>query len=239
MKTALRPATARARALLKKLQALAQRGIDGERIIAQNKLARLRARFDFSGPPPEETPDLFSGSFRRSPAARWIYSFGSHEFHLANAVKWAIESAANIPCLYREGDLWAEATSRTAQKLTGIADHITRSFRTLLDTLGAVDGLNAEDRGVFILGLYDGMMNEVRAVGQRLPGRSRVTKPRRAKKPQGKPGGGLHIHPYTVALSLGKQIRFSVPLEDLTAELEAVTRKQAKPSCQCRQVTAW
>jgi len=30
---------------------------------------RLKARFDFSGPEPAETPDLFSGSFRRSDTA--------------------------------------------------------------------------------------------------------------------------------------------------------------------------
>jgi hypothetical protein len=39
-------------------------------------------------------------------------------------------------------------------------------------------------------------------------------------------GAGLHIHPYTVALSLGKQIRFSAPLEQIAAELEAVTQKR-------------
>ena len=36
---------------------------------------------------------------------------------------------------------------------------------------------------------------------------------------------GLNIHPYAVALSLGKQIRFSASLEQITAELEAVTQK--------------
>ena len=225
MKTDLRPANARARALFEKLQALAERGIDGERITARNKIARLKARFDFSAPQSQETPDLFSGSFRRSSTARWIYSFASHEFDVANAVKWAIESAAKIPCLYRDGELWAEATSRTAKRLQEIADHIARSFRTLLDKLGAVDGVSVEDRSVFILGLYDGMMNEVRTVGQRLPGRSRVTKPRKAKKRDGIPTSGLHVHPYTVGLSLGKQIRFSAALDDITAELEAVTQK--------------
>jgi hypothetical protein len=36
---------------------------------------------------------------------------------------------------------------------------------------------------------------------------------------------GLHIHPYTVALSLGKQIRFSAPLEKITVELDVVTQR--------------
>jgi hypothetical protein len=75
------------------------------------------------------------------------------------------------------------------------------------------------------MGLYDGMMNEVRNVGQRLPSRARAMKMRKAKKGAVTRASGLHIHPYTVALSLGKQIRFSAPLEQITAELEAVTRK--------------
>jgi hypothetical protein len=36
---------------------------------------------------------------------------------------------------------------------------------------------------------------------------------------------GLHIHPYTIALSLGKQIRFSAPLTQMAAELDGVIQK--------------
>src|SRR5437868_5521454 len=59
VKTNLKSPNEKARALFKKLQALAERGIDGEKISAQKKLARLKARFDFAGPDPAETPDLF------------------------------------------------------------------------------------------------------------------------------------------------------------------------------------
>ena len=225
MKMNLKPANSKARALLKKLQALAERGIDGEKTSAQRKIARLKARFDFGVPDPAETPDLFSGSFKRSTTARRIYSFGAHEFDVANSVKWAIESAAKIPCVYRDGDLLAESTPNTARRLTDIAVHIADSFRALLDKFSAVDGVSVEDRGVFVMGLYDGMMNEARNVGQRLPSRARVTKMRKAKIHAVTHARGLHIHPYTVALSLGKQIRFSAPLEQITAELEAVTQK--------------
>src|SRR5438876_10758376 len=74
-KANLKPANAKARALLEKLQALAERGIDGEKISAQKKIARLKSRLDFSLPDPAETLDLFVGSFKRSTKARWIYSF--------------------------------------------------------------------------------------------------------------------------------------------------------------------
>jgi hypothetical protein len=225
MKTNLKPANSKARALLTKLQALADRGIGGEKISAQNKIARLKARFDFSFPDTADTPDLFSGSFKRSTTARRIYSFGAKEFDVANSVKWAIESATKIPCVHRDGDLMAEATPSTSNRLMEIADHIARSFRALIEKFSAVDGVSARDRGVFVMGLYDGMMNEVRNAGQRLPSRSRVTKMRKAKKRDVSRAAGLDIHPYTVALSLGKQIRFSAPLEQITAELESVTRK--------------
>lgn len=125
----LKTANSKARALLNKLQALAERGIDGEKISAQKKIARLKARFDFTAPDPTETP---------------------------------------------------------------------------------------------VIGLYDGMMNEVRNVGQRLPSRPRSTKMPKGKKRVVIRATGLHIHPYTVAVSLGKQIRFSVPLEQIASELEAV-----------------
>lgn len=36
----------------------------------------------------------------------------------------------------------------------------------------------------------------------------------------------LGIHPYTLALSLGKQIRFSAPVEEIIAELEAMAPKR-------------
>ena len=225
MTTPLKAVNSKARTLLKKLQALAERGIDGERLSAQRKIARLKARFDFSAPAPEETPDLFQGSFKRSSTARLVYSFGSHEFDVANSVKWAIESATKIPCIYRGGDLLAEATPSTTRKLTDIANHIAQSFRTLIDKFSTVEGASVTDRGVFVMGLYDGMMNEVRNAGQRLPSRPGSKKVRKGKKHAMAHAPSLHTHPYTVALSLGKQIRFSAPLEQITAELEALTRK--------------
>jgi len=58
---------------------------------------------------------------------------------------------------------------------------------------------------------------------------SSLSRPGSTKMPKGKRPAltratGIHIHPYTVAVSLGKQIRFSAPLEQIAAELEAVTQ---------------
>ncbi len=226
MKANLMPANSKARALLEKLQALAERGIDGEKLSAQKKIARLKARFDFTTADPRETPDLFRGSFKPATQARLIYSFGGNDFDVANAVKWAIESTTQITCLYQGGNLLAEATPGTAKRLTEVAAHIARSFHALLDEFSMVNGVNMSDRSAFVRGLYDGMMNDARHAGQRLPGQVVRTKRPRGKQARATQATGLHIHPYTVALSLGKQIRFSVPLEQIVAELQAVIQKR-------------
>lgn len=221
----MKPANPKARELLRKLQALAERGIDGEKISAQRKITRLMAKLDFSAPDPSDTPDLFMGRFKYSRTARLVYSFGNNEFDVANSVKWAIESATKIPCIYRGGDLLAEATPSTANRLKSVAAHIANCFRTLIEQFRSIDGVNVTDRGAFVMGLYDGMMNETRDLGQRLPGRSAPRKMPKGKKRAVTGVPGLHIHPYMVAVSLGKQIRFSAPLEQITAELKAVTQK--------------
>ena len=69
-----------------------------------------------------ETPDSFQGSFKRSIKAKWVYSFPPAEVDMANAVKWAIESATGIYCLYRDCDLLAEAAPSTANRLARIAE---------------------------------------------------------------------------------------------------------------------
>ncbi|MEW6160361.1 MAG: hypothetical protein AB1813_23240 [Verrucomicrobiota bacterium] len=225
----MKPATPKARALLAKLQALAEKGIDGERISAKHKIARLKARYDFRAQDPEAVPNLFSGRFTRSTKARPIYRFSRDEQDVANAVKWAIESATRIRCFYRDGELLTEATAPTANRLGEIADHIARCFHSLLKSFSAVEGVNLSDRAAFVRGMYDGMMNEARQAGEPLPGGIRRHKKVRGKK-QGPVsasiGSHLHVHPYTLALSLGRQIRFAAPVEQITAELEAVLQQQ-------------
>jgi hypothetical protein len=220
-----KPANSKARALLKKLQELARRGIDGEKAAAQRKLTRLKARFDFSAPDPADAMDLFFGRFDRSSKGRPIHPFGSGEVDIANSVKWAIESATKIRCAYRGGNLVAEATPATVRKLQKIARDITSSLRALVERFNRVEGVSAADRGVFVMGLYDGMMNETREVGQPLPSRPGVTRRSKRRNPPAPRATALHIHPYTLAVGLGRQIRFSAPLEQIAAELDAATQK--------------
>jgi hypothetical protein len=69
------------------------------------------------------------------------------------------------------------------------------------------------------------MMNELRDVGQPLPSRPGLKKKGRTRKPAISSATGLHVHPYTMAVGLGKQIRFSVPLQEITAEMDSVARR--------------
>lgn len=220
-----KPANAKIRALFHKLQALAERGVDGEREVARRKLTRLTARYDFTAPAAGDGPDLFSGRFARASTARPIYSFKRNEAALASSVKWAIEAATKVTCLHRGPDLLAEATPATARRLSQISDHIAQSFRVLLDQFGALDGVTGADQSAFLMGLYDGMMNEARDPGQRLPGRSNPTRKRKARAATAHKAAGLQAHPYSIAVSLGKQIRFSASLEQIAAELAAVAPK--------------
>jgi hypothetical protein len=61
--------------------------------------------------------------------------------------------------------------------------------------------------------------------GQPLPSRPGSAKRQRGRKRAAPRTAGLHIHPYTLAVGLGKQIRFSAPMEEVAAELELALRK--------------
>ena len=222
----MKPATNKARVMLAKLEALAERGIDGERESAARKAARLRARFDFTAAEEDDKRDLFKGHFKKSRrgAAILIHKF-EPDCHLANAVKWAVETAAGIPCRWQGGELLAESAPGTAPRLKHIAVTISESFRQLWGQYSRLPGVNPADRGLFIMGLYDGMMNDGRPVGQKLPGRARVAKVPKAKKRAVAAPVGLHLHPYTVALEYGRQVRFTTPWEKIAGEIENLAGK--------------
>jgi hypothetical protein len=69
----MKPAGTKARALLGKLERLADpaNGATPDEIAAaRRKLQRLKDRFDFSAAPPAETLDIFAGIRRRRPSRR-------------------------------------------------------------------------------------------------------------------------------------------------------------------------
>jgi hypothetical protein len=170
---------AKARALLEKLQRLAdpaRGGLPDEIAAANRKIERLKARFDFSGPAPSETMDIFAGINvnRRFRRAAHVHTFQQTDFDIANSVKWAIEKATGVQCFFEGDSLLVEAAASTARKLAKVALHIAQSFQALLDRFARVSGVTASDRSLFVRGLYDGMMNDGREVGEVLPSRGYV-----------------------------------------------------------------
>lgn len=214
---------------LERLADPANGGTPDEIAAADRKLQRLRSRYDFSKPDPaeHESLDIFSHIHRtRSPRrTAHVHTFEATDGDIANSVKWAIEQATGIPCSFSGGALTAAVSAGTANQLAKVARHITQSFQALLDQFGKLPGVAAADRRLFVRGLYDGMMNDPRGVGERLPGGAKPQGRRpKTKKDLGERPPQLAVHPYTVALSLGRQIRFAVPTAAIAAELERVTR---------------
>lgn len=221
--------TAKARALLLKLQALAERGIGGEQSTAKRKLAQLKAAYDFALPEEGNREDLFSGRFRttRGPA---VVVAKITDVEVANFVKWAIESATGIHCTFRGAELLAQATPASARRLATVAETIANGFCSLWKRFAEEPGVDPGDRGAFFCGLYDGMMGEARGPGQPLPGRRGVKRVKKAGRRSVGRVAGLHVHPYTVAVGLGKQIRFAVPTETLVGELERALAGEIAPA---------
>ena len=206
-----------ARALLAKLQALAERGFNGEKTAAEAKLARLLKRYDWTVPDPKG-PDLFAGTFETAFEAAPIMQFGN-DWQLATAVKQGIEAATPIRCLFRGGELLAQAAPSTANRLHDIAATVAASFGQLWKQFAQAPGAHPGDRGNFIMGLTDGMLDLERK-GEQLPSRAHIEKVKRARKKDVAAPAGLALHPYTVAAHLGRQVRFSVPVEALAGQLE-------------------
>jgi len=223
----MQPANHKARSLLAKLTTLADRGVNGERDAAKRKLAKLRARYDFTKAAPDGA-DIFDGVFVKAIGGERypVHTFEPAEMVWACNVKWAIETACKIPCTFRGLVLMAEARPATVTDLERITKTIAGGFVKLWETYSRAPGVNAADQPVFLMGLYDGMMNENREAGALLPARSRSVAVPRAKKRSVAAPIGITLHPYSVAVGLGKQIRFSVPLNDITAELENLVKPQ-------------
>lgn len=208
------------RELLAKLEALAARGIDGERVNAQKKLDRLRGRYDFTAPVEKQASaqDMFTGYYSAAPTSVPIATIADCD--IANSVKWAIESATGIRCGYRDNCLAAFAKPASAVKLVTVANEIGGAFTELWRKFSVLPGLSGHDRQHFMMDLYDGMMGERREIGSRLPSKVVSKKVVKAKKRDLASAPGIAIHPYSFALPFGQQIRFSVPLVDIAAELE-------------------
>ena len=215
-------ATKAARRLKAKLEALcAAPGTPEEGDAAKAKLDRLLERVDF-GQADISKDELFSGSFAPAYASTTIGVV--QDWQVASAIKWAIEQATKIQCGFDGNVITARATNGTALKLSNIVQTIDGAFVELWAKFKTFPTIQDGDKAVFIRGLYDGMMNEAKPAND-LPRRAPV-KLKRAKGRSVGFAAGLVAHPYSIAVDLGRSIRFNVPLPEVVNQLETMKPKE-------------
>lgn len=230
------PATAKEHATREKLRELVKRGVAGESAAAQHKLDRLEGRFDFSGKLEEKVPDLFSGLVSPTPGKSRALKLKGLSSEVACYVKWALQAAFSVDTSLRNQpdgtvSVLVEATKESLPTLNHVAGVIQQNFETLWSQFLGLPSASEREAKMFLLGLYDGMMDDRCAAGTSLPQQA-PKKTGRRRNAKAKPvsvlaAPGLSIHPYEVALDLGKKIRLSVPLEAIGRELaerESVAR---------------
>lgn len=216
--------TTAARRLKVRLEALAAApGTPEEGEAAKGKLERLLAKYDFTQNK-EDREGIFVGNFQKSNDARPVILCGDPS--LANQIKWALEQSTGIPCLFRGQELFAQATPATAEQFKRIAQTLQEGFERLWQSFSTFPTVTPLDKSLFWRGLGDGLSNTPRLQGEQLPKRAVIQGRGRKTKAAVGHAAGLGIHPYSIALDLGQQLRFNVPVQEVTNQLEEKRPKQ-------------
>ena len=232
------PATNAARMMREKLLRLAEcdTAPDGERMAALDKIQRIERRYDFSGEPPPMEEDIFAGLkgahwSTPSGTSRKLATFANEHSELASFAKWTLETQLGARCTLRtppDGiELFAETPADHVRKLQHICAMIERDFLNLWNEYASRPGSEAGARRVFLGGLYDGMADDPRKPGTLLPPVSAPRMKRERRKRAVAVAPGLAIHPYTLAVELGRQIRLSTPIATVTKTLKERTAQLA------------
>lgn len=208
-------------ALRRRIQALCDSPIAGEAASARRQLARLEARYSFVVEP--VGTDIFNMSQARVVAgdARLLFAFEFGETDVAMMAKHAIEQRFRLNAAIRtvqwKTSVWVDAAPESMPALQTVATTIRSHFVRLWQRLTESSDVTVGDRSAFMRGLYDGMMDEERKAGERLPAR-RAAMPAKVSKRRGKKAvairPALGVHPYELALPLGRNIRFAATVEE-------------------------
>lgn len=220
-------ATSNQWALRRRIAALCDSSNPGEAASARRQLARLEAKFSFIVEP--LGTDIFNMADARVVAgdAKLLFAFEFGETDVAMMAKQAIEERYRINAAIRVRDwkssVWVDAADDSMPALLTIASTIRGQFMRLWNLLNAKADVTPGDRGAFMRGLWDGMMADERKAGEMLPQR-RATAPAKVGKRKGKKAVALRpalgVHPYELALPLGRNIRFAASVEENEAMLQ-------------------
>ena len=206
---------------------MAERGTEHEARIARTKLDKLETEVAFVGEPHEGQGDLFSALpvFSRSPNGQSrILSVEEKDSEIGSYVKWALLERLNLPSTWKKrpsgrSELIVPVPRSELPPLRELADHIQKSFATVLREYTAEGTVNNGKRAPFLGGLYDGMMGSGRDAGVRVP--AAIGSPRKGKK-RNRTGAEpvLEIHPYELGLALGAKIAMKISPKALKGEMQ-------------------
>ena len=140
-------------------------------------------------------------------------------------MKWILSERFGIAGILRGDSIRAQVRREDAERLRLTARSLFRDLAVLMaEFTRTPDAARASNQ--FVTGLYDGLMDDPRKPGQLLPPAKSASlkKPKKAALTQ---APGVSIHPYTLAVELGRSIRLATPAQALTAKIAALANTSA------------
>jgi len=219
-----------------RLEAMAARGTPHEQTSAEEKLRRLKGKYDFSRPNEDKMTGLFSGwTPKKRAEAIVVLSVDAPWMDVGSLVKWVFANK------FRLGTKWRHAATHADLMLEGCLGDLVRTkdfARALLETLQAAclaffgeRTVSSLERAPFLSGLYDGLLNEVRPEGSMLPGYSPLPKKKpkrtlRAAKSAPPAPRVTTVHPYDLGRAVGQKIRLDVPRNEICDGIRAALQNE-------------
>ena len=208
------------------LSEMAERGTYHEKSIAREKLKRLDARYDFAAPADLAPGDIFEGWERpvSSQQSHPVLKAKKEWLDAANLIKWVFQDKFKTSSGWRslaDGvELLLDAGKDDTARFKPFAKNLHDTIIAACSEFSRNRAASELERAPFLNGLYDGLMDEPRPAGTRMPGFSPIAKkklPRRKKtaKSASQAGNAATIHPYDIGREAGKKLRVNVPREEL------------------------
>ena len=205
---------------------MAERGTPEEQKVALEKLARLEAKYDFKREQETDIPDLFSGwSPQKSGKSESVLSVDPEWMDAGNVVKWVFKNQFQLDSKWSQSAVDAKllllGNLGSVTRTKSFSDRLFGTIQAACLTFFGVRPTSGMERAPFLSGIYDGIMNEIRPAGMRLPGRSGLEKKkgarqtsRRAKSKKPVEVSAIaSIHPYDLGREAGQKMRLDLPRE--------------------------
>ncbi len=223
-------ATADLRRRREHLSEMATRGTHHEKSIAEEKLLRLDAKYDFSPPEEELADDIFAGWDIPAPSQKSceVLKVKSEWLDVANLIKWMFQDKFQTSSSWRGSpsgsQLMLQARQEDVKRLKPFAKNLQETIVAACEVFSCGRNIRELERAPFLKGIYDGLVDEPRPVGTMMPGFSPVAKKkplrvRKLKKSEPESGSAAAIHPYDLGREAGKKIRINIPRDQLCEEI--------------------